>query len=76
MAVSKGLKKWRGKQKRGAIMKPSTFSKIEANAKGKGGKKLSKESREKIAGAAYWKTAKAKFKKSKAKKSGKKSSRK
>lgn len=54
--TSKGLRKWRAKQKRGAIMKPSTFEKI------------AKKAGKKVAGAAYWKTAKAKYKKAKSKK--------
>jgi len=57
MAKNKKLLKWRKAQKRGAIMKPETFSKIEQAAEDKYGK----ERAQKIAGAAYWKTAKAKF---------------
>jgi hypothetical protein len=52
---------WRSRQKPGAIMKPSTFAHIEATAKGKGGKELSPERREKIAGAAYQRTLEAKY---------------
>lgn len=54
--VSKGLKTWRSKQHRGAIMKPSTFKSIARKAGGG-------EKGKRIAGAAYWKTAKAKYKK-------------
>jgi hypothetical protein len=49
---------WRRKQRRGAIMKPDTFKKIERSAEAKG---LSAESAKKVAGKAYWNTAKAKF---------------
>ena len=55
MSESEGLKKWRKKQKPGAIMKPATFKKIAKTAKG--GKKA--------AGAAYWRAAEAKYKKKK-----------
>ena len=51
--MSAGLKKWRKEQKPGAIMKPSTFKAIE--------KKAGKD----VAGAAYWKAAKAQYKASK-----------
>ena len=56
--MSKFLK-WRKKQKRGAIIKPSMFGKIESSAM----KKYGKARAAKIAGSVYWKTAKAKFKK-------------
>jgi hypothetical protein len=55
---------WRHKQKRGAIMKPETFSNIEKKAEASG---MSKEVATKIAGKAYWNTAKKKYSKSKAK---------
>jgi len=58
--VSAGLKQWRRKQKRGAIMKPSTFAEIEAKSKAKG---MSAKRAKKIAGKAYWRTAKAKYRK-------------
>jgi hypothetical protein len=67
--TSKKLKAWRKKQKRGAIMKPSTFSKIVSKSKKKG---LSESRAKKIAGSAYWKTAKAKYKKRKKRKRKKK----
>jgi hypothetical protein len=53
MAESKKLLDWRKKQKRGAIMKPSTFKAIE------------KKSGSKVAGAAYWRAAEKKHKKAK-----------
>lgn len=53
----KGLLAWRSRQKRGAIMKPATFKKIKKKAQRKYGVKRAK----KIAGSAYWKTAKAKY---------------
>lgn len=58
--------KWRGKQKRGAIMKPSTFEDIAAKAK-----KAGADDPEAVAGAAYWQMAKTKYKKAKAKKAKK-----
>lgn len=56
----KGLNAWRAKQKPGAIMKPSTFKKVEKKAAASGA-----TSPEKVAGAAYWKTARAKYRESK-----------
>lgn len=61
--TSKSLRKWRRRQKRGAIMKPSTFKKIKRKAAAAGAR-----SPEAVAGAAYWRTARAKFRKSKRKK--------
>jgi hypothetical protein len=58
--ISKGLKEWRKEQSKGAIMKPSTFERIERRAAASGA-----TDPEKVAGAAYWKTAKAKYRKSK-----------
>ena len=55
--TSPGLRKWRSKQKPGAIMKPSTFKKIKRKASSSGARDP-----EAVAGAAYWKTAKAKYK--------------
>ena len=52
---------WRSRQKKGAIMKPSTFKKIQREAKGKGGKRLSLKRRKKIAGAAYQRTLDVKY---------------
>ncbi len=65
MAESKKLLKWRSKQKPGAIMSPATFRKIEASATKSYG---SKESGQRVAGAAYWKTAESKFRSSKGRK--------
>jgi hypothetical protein len=67
MKKSKGLPEpmleWKRKQKPGAIMKPETFKNIEAGAMDKYGAKRA----EKIAGGAYQKTLKAKYKESKKK---------
>jgi hypothetical protein len=60
MAEPKSLLKWRSRQKRGSIMKPSTFKSIERKAAKSG----SKNPRA-VAGAAYWRAAEAKYKKSK-----------
>lgn len=57
--VSRALKEWRSKQPSGAIMKPSTFSKIEQGCQARGG---DVESCKRQAGSVYWKTAKKKFK--------------
>ncbi len=54
--TSVGLRKWREKQKSGAIMRPSTFKKIERKAAAAGA-----DNPEAVAGAAYWATAKAKY---------------
>lgn len=62
--TTKKLRTWRKKKKRGAIMKPKTFSKIEKSAAKKYGKKRGA----KIAGRAYWNAAKSKFKKTKSRK--------
>jgi len=51
--VSAGLKAWRSKQKPGAIMDPATF------------KAIARKSGKEVAGAAYWKAAKAKYNASK-----------
>jgi len=58
--ISKKLLKWRRKQKRGAIMKPSTFAAIEKKAAAGGATNPAA-----VAGKAYWKTAKAKYRKAK-----------
>lgn len=60
MAESKSLLKWRKKQKRGAIMKPSTFKEIERKAAKSGA-----SDPRKVAGKAYWRAAEAKYSKSK-----------
>lgn len=54
--TSKDLRTWRGKQKEGAIMKPSTFKKIERKAASAGARNPKA-----VAGKAYWTTAKAKY---------------
>lgn len=54
-----GLLRWRKKQKKGAIMSKKTFEKIRRQAERKYGKKRAM----KIAGSAYWKTARAKYRK-------------
>jgi len=59
MKISKKLLAWRRRQKRGAIMKPSTFEKIKEKAAAAGA-----ANPEAVAGAAYWKTAKEKYEKS------------
>lgn len=61
VGVSSGLKRWRKKQRRGSIMKPKTFAKIKRKATKKYGEKRGA----KIAGKAYWSTAKAKYRKAK-----------
>ena len=58
--TSTQLRKWRARKSRGAIMKPSTFAAI-ARSAGGGAKG------QRIAGAAYWNAAKAKFRKRKKK---------
>lgn len=51
---------WRRRQKRGAIMKPSTFESIKRRAAAAGA-----SNPEAVAGAAYWRTARAKYRKAK-----------
>jgi hypothetical protein len=58
--VTEGLKKWREKQKPGAIMKPATFEEIARKAAMKKNKVKDPKA---VAGAAYWKAAKASYKK-------------
>lgn len=59
MSISKSLfLRWRKKQKRGAIMKPSTFEEIKQKAQAAGAREP-----EAVAGAAYWKVARKKFRK-------------
>jgi hypothetical protein len=52
--------KWRRKKKPGEIMKPSTFKKIQKKAAAAGA-----TDPKKVAGAAYWRTVNAKFKRRK-----------
>lgn len=54
--MSGGLLKWRRKQKRGAIMKPSTFNKIEKKAAASGA-----SNPKAVAGKAYWRIAERKY---------------
>jgi len=56
--VSEGLKQWRRRQKKGAIMEPETFESIKRSEMAKG---LSAERAERAAGKAYWRVAKAKY---------------
>jgi hypothetical protein len=55
--TSKGLREWRAEQPPGAIMKPATFKGIVEKAAASGA-----TDPEAVAGAAYWQTAKAKYK--------------
>ena len=57
MAESKELLAWRKRQHRGAIMSPKKFHAIEEKAKASGASNPAK-----VAGAAYWATARKKFK--------------
>jgi hypothetical protein len=54
--ITAGLLKWRSKLPRGAIMQPATFSSIEKKAAASGA-----TNPKKIAGAAYWSSAKRKY---------------
>jgi len=56
--TSKELRKWRKKQKPGAIMKSSTFDKIVREKMAEG---FSRERAEKMAGEAYWNAVRAKY---------------
>jgi len=58
--IPKETLKWRKKQKKGAIMGAETFEQIVQETMKK--YKISRERAEKIAGKAYWKTAKIKYK--------------
>ena len=53
-----GLLAWRSRQKRGEIMKPSTFEEIKRKAAAGG-----VTSPEAVAGKVYWRTARAKYRK-------------
>ncbi len=68
-AVSRALLEWREKRGRGEIMRPSTFKEIKEEAKKRYG--LSEERAKKVAGKAYWQTARAKFREYLAKRKGK-----
>lgn len=58
MKMSKGLRVWRSEQPHGSIMEPETFEKIRRKAKRKYG---SDDIAERAAGAAYWQTARKKY---------------
>lgn len=58
--IARKILKWRKKQRRGAIMKPSTFKSIVRKAS----KKYGLARARKIAGRAYWRSAKAKYRRS------------
>lgn len=58
--MSEALLDWRAEQPPSAIMKPSTFESIRKRAA-----KAGATDPEAVAGAAYWRTAEAKFKKRK-----------
>lgn len=60
MKMSHKLLLWRRRQKRGAIMKPSTFESIKRKAAAAGA-----TNPEAVAGKAYWNTAKEKYRASK-----------
>lgn len=60
--IPEKLLEWRAKKREGTIMKPSTFQKIKTEAT----KRYGSEARgQAAAGAAYWTTAEAKFRKRK-----------
>lgn len=54
--TSSALRSWRRRQGRGKIMRTSTFARIKSSAASRGYRNP-----QAVAGAAYWKTAKAKF---------------
>jgi len=56
--LTREMKAWKKRQPRGAIMKPSTFKKIERKAAGSGRYRSAKA----VAGKAYQRTLRAKFK--------------
>jgi len=56
----KDMLAWRSRQKPGSIMKPSTFEKIKRSAAARGA-----DDPEAVAGAAYWRTVRAKYRKAK-----------
>lgn len=58
--MNSALLAWRRHRKPGSIMRPSTFKAIEESARKRGA-----TNPEAVAGAAYWRTAKAKFAKAK-----------
>lgn len=58
----KGMLAWRSRQEPGAIMRPAIFERIERRAEAAGAR-----SPEAVAGAAYWQTARAKYRQRKGK---------
>jgi len=50
---------WRKRQRAGRIMRPATFERIKREAMGRYG--IGEERGEKVAGKAYWRTARAKY---------------
>lgn len=62
---------WRERVGRGRVMSPSTFQSIKEEAKRRYG--LSEERARKVAGKAYWETARAKFREYLKKRKGKRS---
>ena len=56
--IKEKILKWRSHQEKGSIMKPETFKEIEKE----GDKEYGKGHGSAVAGAAYWKTVKAKYK--------------
>jgi hypothetical protein len=56
--IKEKILKWRSHQEPGSIMKPETFKEIEKE----GDKEYGKGHGAAVAGAAYWKTVKAKYK--------------
>lgn len=56
--IAKSVLRYRARAGRGKIMRPSTFASIQSSAAGKGYRNPAA-----VAGAAYWKTAKAKARK-------------
>ena len=63
--MPESLLEWRARQREGAIMKPSTFEEIKAKAQAEG---LSAKRAKKVAGKAYWTTARKKYREAKKKK--------
>jgi len=60
MIIPTKERRWRMRQRRGAIMKPKTFVKIEKAAMKK--YHIGKARAARVAGAAYWKSERARYK--------------
>jgi hypothetical protein len=60
MAVGRKILAYRKRLRKGAVMKPKTFSRIEKGAMKRYG--IGKARAAKIAGAAYWRALRAKYK--------------